>query len=285
MEGNPFASTIERDIRQRLEPLRDRGATPTLATVTMTDSAADERFVQLKHDRCFDLEIPTRRVDLDPGAPAEQLYERIESLGADPAVTAVFVQAPLPKHVDELAVRTRIPPTKDADCFHPENLGRLAAGDPRIEPVTPRAVFRLLDRYGVTIAGRDVVVVGRSGAIGRPLATQLLTHEGDPTVTICHTHTEDLTRYTRRADVLITAAGRPELITGPMVSEGVSIVDVSSNWRQNEDGDIEVVGDVEFSTVREKAAHVTPVPGGVGPVTLATMIENLVLLAESHTQV
>ncbi|WP_327053914.1 bifunctional 5,10-methylenetetrahydrofolate dehydrogenase/5,10-methenyltetrahydrofolate cyclohydrolase [Halomicrococcus gelatinilyticus] len=280
--GEPVAEAIREDVTSRVRDLQRRGVTPTLGTVLMSDAAADERFMDLKHAACDDAGIATRDERLAPDAPATDLYRTVEDLADDDAVDAVFVQAPLPEHVDTTAVRRRVDPQKDVDCFHPENLGRLVAGDPRFVPATPAAVRRLLADYGVELDGQDVVVVGRSAVIGKPLANLLLqdAEGGNATVTVCHSHTADLAAATRRADVVVTACGVPELLDGSMLAPGAVVVDVSANRRETEDGTVDVVGDVEYESARETAAAITPVPGGVGPVTLAALLDNVTLAAE-----
>lgn len=229
-----------------------------------------------KHDLCEEIGIDTRRLDLPADAPPERVYRAVEDLGADPAVTALFVQAPLPGGVDEAAVRERIPPAKDVDCFAPANVGRLVAGDPRVRPVTSLAVGRLLDAYDIEVAGQDAVVVGRTTAIGTPIAGLLCRR--DATVTVCHSHTRDLGAKTRAADLLVTAAGTPGLVDGSMVADGAVIVDVSANRVAGEDGTA-VVGDVDAASVGETAAALTPVPGGVGPLTMAYLLHNVVTVS------
>jgi methylenetetrahydrofolate dehydrogenase (NADP+)/methenyltetrahydrofolate cyclohydrolase len=269
MEGRRPAETVRESVRADLISLRERGVTPTLGAVLMSDREADARFMDLKEDACEALGIGTRRVDLAPDAPASDLYATVERLAAAADVTALFVQVPLPDHVDPTAVRERVPPAKDVDCFAPENLGRLALGDPRVVPATSAAVTRLLDDHDVDLAGRHAFVVGRNVAVCRPLVHRLLAR--DATVTVCHSRTEDLGEKTRRADVLVTAAGSPGLVDGSMVRDGVAVVDVSANRVNGE-----VVGDVDAASVTPKADAITPVPGGVGPLTLAYVLRNVV---------
>jgi methylenetetrahydrofolate dehydrogenase (NADP+)/methenyltetrahydrofolate cyclohydrolase len=281
LRGDAVAAGVRDDVRERVAALGERGVVPTLATVLMSDDDSDERFVELKHEACEAVGVESRDVRVDPTAPPERLHGAVERCSADDAVDAVFVQAPLPEHVPEMGVRTRLGPENDVDGFRPETLGRLVAGDPTFVPATTAAVGRLLDAYGIPVAGREVVVVGRSSTIGRPLANHLLRRGegGDATVTVCHSRTSDLAAHTRRADVLVTAAGVPGLVDGSMLSPGAVVVDVSANRRETDDG-VEVVGDVAFESASEVASAVTPVPGGVGPVTLACLLENVVLAAE-----
>jgi methylenetetrahydrofolate dehydrogenase (NADP+)/methenyltetrahydrofolate cyclohydrolase len=268
LAGEPPAERIESDALARLDDCRDAGVEPCLATLLVSDGSGARAFMDRKHDLFEEAGIDTRRVDLPADAPADRVYGTVEELGADPDVTALFVQVPLPEHVDEAAVRARVPIEKDVDCFAHENVGRLVAGDPRVRPVTSLAVDRLLSAHGVDVAGRDAVVVGRTAAIGTPIAHLLCRR--DATVTVCHSRTRELGAATRTADLLVTAAGTPGLIDGTMLSEGVVIVDVSAT---RVDG--EVVGDVDAPSAGGKAAAMTPVPGGVGPLTMAYLLHNV----------
>jgi methylenetetrahydrofolate dehydrogenase (NADP+)/methenyltetrahydrofolate cyclohydrolase len=272
LRGDPVAEALTERVRERLARL---DSSPTLATVLMSDDDADRRFVDLKHERCAAVGVETRDVEVPTDAPAERLSAELDRLAADADVTAVFVQVPLPDHVDLGAVRARLPPAKDVDCFSPARLGALAAGTTDVKPATTAAVRRLLAHHDVSVAGRDVVLVGRNPAVGRPLAADLLAADPAPdSVTVCHSRTRDLGAHTRRADLLVTAAGVPRLVTESMVSAGAVVVDVSAN---RVDG--ETVGDVDFDAVAPVADAITPVPGGVGPVTLAALLWNVAVLA------
>lgn len=302
LRGEPIAERIREDVRERVGTLRDRGTVPTLGTVLASDDPGDERFVALKHDACADLGIATRDVRVAPDAPERRLYRAVERLSADSAVDAVFVQTPLPPGVGVTDVGRRIDPEKDADCFHPENVGRLVGGDPRFVPATASAVLELLAAHDVPTEGRDAVVVGRSDAIGKPIATLLLrkARPGNATVTVCHSRTEALGEKTARADLVVTACGVPELVDGSMLSTGAVVVDVSANRvptgppadaangppadAGTRDGG-ELVGDVAYDSASEVCRAITPVPGGVGPVTLATLARNAVLAAERRAGV
>lgn len=274
LHGEPVAADRREMVRERVADLRESGDVPTLGTVLVSDDPAANRFMDLKHDACTEVGIDTRDHRLDPDASESRVLEAVESLGDESAVDGIFVQAPLPDHVQEMPVRQAVDPSKDVDCYHPTNLGRLVAGTPRFRPATPTAVRLLLDAYDIPVEGRDVVVVGRSGVIGRPLANMLLEDGpgGNATVTVCHSRTTNLGEKTRQADILVTAAGVPELVDESMVSSGVVVVDVSANRTASG----ETVGDVEFEPVRESASAITPVPGGVGPVTIAALLQNVV---------
>jgi len=288
LRGTPLAKEITDRVFDGVAELRDRGVVPTLGTVLMSDDESALAFMDRKHERCRAVGIPTERIDLSPEESAATLYEAVERLANDEAVTALFVQAPLPDHVDGDAVRERIPTAKDVDCFAFENLGLLVADSPRVRPATPAAVLRLLRGYDVETAGADVCIVGRTTEICRPLANLLLQRgpAGDATVTVCHSHTTDLGAKTRAADVLVTAAGTPELVDASMVAPGAVVVDISVN-RVSADTEkgYELVGDVDFEGVRERARAITPVPGGVGPLTLAMLLRNVVTLTARQADV
>lgn len=286
LEGDPVASPITEAVIPRVQRLDDRGDVPTLGTVLASDDPADERFMALKHDAAAAAGIATRDVRLAPPTTSSAIERAVERLSADPAIHAIFVQAPLPAQTDTSAVRQRLDPRKDVDCYHPDSLGRLVAGHPRFVPATPAAVLRMLDHYGIPTAGRDVVLVGRSAVIGRPLANLLWQRgaSGDATVTVCHSRTRDLAARTRRADIVVTAAGQPGLVDGSMLADGAVVVDVSAN-RRRVDGTVEVVGDVDAESAASIASAITPVPGGVGPVTIAMLLENVVLAAERQSGV
>ncbi|MEA5385736.1 tetrahydrofolate dehydrogenase/cyclohydrolase catalytic domain-containing protein [Haloarculaceae archaeon H-GB11] len=285
LDGEPVATSITERVRSDLSTLTDDGPPPTLGTVLMSDAAGANRFMDVKHEACDAFGLDSRDVRVAPTAPASDLYDAIEDFASDPDVDAIFVQIPLPDHVDESEVRRRIPPAKDVDCFSPLALGRALAGEWPIEPVTPRAIRRLLAHYDVETVGADVTIVGRSTAIGRPLANMLLQRGpgGDATVTVCHTSTRNLTEKTRRADLLITACGVPELLGRDAVGAGATVVDVSANRidADSEQG-YRVVGDVDHEAVRESVDALTPTPGGVGPVTKAVFLENVVTLAAAR---
>jgi methylenetetrahydrofolate dehydrogenase (NADP+)/methenyltetrahydrofolate cyclohydrolase len=275
LAGDDPAAALRREALDALGTCREAGVDPCLGTLLVSDDAGATAFMDRKHDRCADVGIDTRRVDLPADAPAERVYRVVEELAADPGVTALFVQVPLPDHVEETAIRERVPPEKDVDCFSPANVGRFVTGDPRVRPVTTLAVDSLLSAYDVSVAGRDAVVVGRTAAIGTPLAHRLCRR--DAAVTVCHSRTRDLGAKTRGADLLVTAAGTPGLVDGSMVSPGVVVVDVSATRiPADEDGEVTVVGDVDAASVGAKAAAMTPVPGGVGPVTMAALLYNVV---------
>jgi len=286
LDGEAVAAPLREELRTAVGTLAEAGVRPGLGTVLMSDDPADARFVELKHEACAEVGLASVRREVDPDAPPGALHAAIDDLNEDADVHGVFVQLPLPGHVDVPAVRERIDPAKDVDCFHPENLGRLVAGDPRFEPATPRAILALLASTGVETEGADVTIVGRSDVVGKPLANLLLQRGpgGDATVTVCHSHTQDLAARTSEADVVVTGAGVPGLVDGSMLSPGVVVIDASANRVERDDGaGYEVVGDVDYESAEEVASAITPVPGGVGPVTLAMLLYNVVAAASRQT--
>jgi methylenetetrahydrofolate dehydrogenase (NADP+)/methenyltetrahydrofolate cyclohydrolase len=288
LDGEAVAGGIREELVAAVDRLADAGARPTLATVLMSDDPASETYVSMKQDDCAEVGIEARDIEIDPDAPAEELYGTVDDLNADGAVDGVLVQMPVPDHVDERRVLRRIDPAKDVDGFHPENVGRLVAGDARFKPCTPHGIQKLLADAGIDTEGMDAVVVGRSDIVGKPMANLLIQKApgGNATVTVCHSRTDDLAAKTRGADLVVAAAGAPRMIDGDMLSEGVVVVDVGIN-RVDADTEkgYELVGDVDFESAREKASAITPVPGGVGPMTRAMLLYNTVAAASGRAGV
>jgi methylenetetrahydrofolate dehydrogenase (NADP+)/methenyltetrahydrofolate cyclohydrolase len=282
IDGNAVASEIRESLSESIDALAEAGVTPGLATVLMSDDPASETYVSMKQRDCEEVGIDGIHVEIDSDAPAEELYDTIDELNADSAVHGILVQMPLPDHVDERRVLRSIDPVKDVDGFHPENVGRLVAGNDRYRPCTPHGVQKLLEAYDIETEGADAVVVGRSNIVGKPLANLLLQKapDGNATVTVCHSRTEDLEAKTRNADIVVAAAGLPEFIDGEMISEGATVIDVGIN-RVDADTEkgYELVGDVDYESAKAKAGAITPVPGGVGPMTRAMLLYNTVKAA------
>jgi methylenetetrahydrofolate dehydrogenase (NADP+)/methenyltetrahydrofolate cyclohydrolase len=288
IDGNAVAAAIREDLIDSIETLEAHGVTPSLATILMSDDPASETYVSMKQNDCREVGIDAIDVEIDRGAPAETLYDRIDQFNADDQTHGILVQMPVPDHVDKREVLRRIDPLKDVDGFHPENVGRLVAGNARYKPCTPHGIQKLLADAGVDPEGKDAVIVGRSDIVGKPMANMLLQKQsgGNATVTVCHSRTDDLAAKTRQADILIAAVGVPELVTGDMLSEGVVVIDVGVN-RVDADTEkgYELVGDVEFESAAEKASAITPVPGGVGPMTRAMLLYNTVKAASLQSGV
>ena len=275
LDGKATAAAIKTELAQRVAVLRGRGVTPGLATVLVGDDPASQSYVKMKHRDCEEVGIASIRVHLPADATKAQLKEAIESLNADEAVTGYIVQLPIPRHLDENWALGLIDPDKDADGLHPINLGRLVLNEPATLPCTPRGIVELLRRHGVELKGAEVCVVGRGITVGRPLGLILTRRSENSTVTLCHTGTRDLAAHTRAADVVVAAAGVPNMITADMIREGAVLVDVGVS---RVDG--KTVGDLA-PDVWEKAAWVTPNPGGVGPMTRAMLLSNVVDRAEA----
>ncbi|TYL36337.1 bifunctional 5,10-methylene-tetrahydrofolate dehydrogenase/5,10-methylene-tetrahydrofolate cyclohydrolase [Natronococcus pandeyae] len=288
VDGNAVANRIRDDLRNCVDALEDEGVTPGLATVLMSEDAASETYVSMKQRACEDLGIEGIHRELDPDAPADELLEIVAAMNEDPDVHGVLVQMPVPDHVDRAAVLRSVDPRKDVDGFHPENVGRLVAGNPRFKPCTPHGIQKLLEAADVDTEGKHAVVVGRSDIVGKPMANLLIQKApgGNATTTVCHSRTADLGAKTREADIVIAAAGYPELIDGSMIDEGATVIDVGVN-RVDADTEkgYELVGDVEFESAKEKADVITPVPGGVGPMTIAMLLYNTVAAASNQADV
>ncbi len=274
LDGKATAASIKAELRERVTALRERGITPGLGTVLVGDDPGSQAYVGGKHKDCAEVGIASIRVDLPAETTQAELEEEIHRLNADPAVTGYIVQLPLPKHLDANRVLGLMDPAKDADGLHPTNLGRLVLGEPAPLPCTPRGIVELLRRYGVEINGAEVVVVGRGVTVGRPLGLLLTRKSENATVTLCHTGTKDLAAHLRAADIIVAAAGVPHLVTADLVRPGVAVLDVGIT--RTEAG---LVGDVA-PDVREVAGFVAPMPGGVGPMTRAMLITNVVEAAE-----
>lgn len=282
LDGKAVAAKIYEELQPRVLRLSASGCQPGLAVILVGDNPASQVYVRNKEKACEKLGIRSFLYHLSEKAETSEILKLIDSLNADPKVHGILVQLPLPPHVEERKVLYRISPEKDVDGFHPYNLGRLMIGDPVFLPCTPWGIQELLIRYGIDTEGKHVVIVGRSTIVGKPLAMMLVQKAkgANATVTVCHTKTADLSEYTKRADILVAACGSPGTITGDMVRQGVVVVDVGINRVEGK-----LVGDVDFASVAPKASYITPVPGGVGPMTVAMLMANTVKAAERFFQV
>ena len=274
LDGKATAATIKTELKQRVGRLRDVGVIPGLATVLVGDDPASQNYVRMKHRDCEQVGIASIRVELPADATAVQLEETIAALNADPACTGYIVQLPLPGHLDENRALGLIDPDKDADGLHPINLGRLVLNEPAPLPCTPRGIVELVRRHGIEWRGADVCVVGRGITVGRPLGLILTRRSENATVTLCHTGTRNLAGHTRRADIVVAAAGVPGMITADMISQDAVCIDVGVSRVEGR-----TTGDLA-PDVWDKAAWVTPNPGGVGPMTRAMLLSNVVDRAE-----
>jgi methylenetetrahydrofolate dehydrogenase (NADP+)/methenyltetrahydrofolate cyclohydrolase len=275
IDGKAVAETVREEIRRRVIALAGRGIVPGLATVLVGDDPASDVYVGGKEKACVEVGMRSVGRRLPVTASQDDVLGVVGQLARDQAVHGILVQLPLPPTLDPRMVIDAIPPAKDVDGLHPVNQGLLLAGRPGLRPCTPLGVMRLLAETGVTLRGARTVVVGRSTLVGKPLALLLL--EQHATVTLCHSRTRDLGEEISRAEVVVAAAGQPGLVRGEWVRPGAVVIDVGIN--RGADGKLH--GDVEFATARERAAHITPVPGGVGPMTIAMLLANTVSAAEA----
>ncbi|MBU4259868.1 MAG: bifunctional methylenetetrahydrofolate dehydrogenase/methenyltetrahydrofolate cyclohydrolase FolD, partial [Proteobacteria bacterium] len=285
ISGTEIAKEIRVELKKEIAELKEKhGLTPGLATVLVGDDPASKVYVGQKDKSCNNLGIYSRMINLPADASEEDLLKLVDELNNDSNIHGILIQLPLPKHINETRVLYAIDPNKDVDGFHPVNVGKMVIGEKCFLPCTPHGVLELLSRSGVKTEGAEVVIVGRSNIVGKPVLNLMLQKRpsGNATVTLCHTRTKDLSFHTKRADILIVATGHPKTVTGDMVSEGVVVIDVGVNRiGKTPEGKAILVGDVEFDSVKEKAAAITPVPGGVGPMTIVMLMTNTVEAARN----
>ena len=280
IDGRAIAARIRADVAEAIAALeRSVGVRPGLAAVLVGDDPASATYVRMKKKACEEAGLASRVLELPVETSQEELLGRVAELNADPEIHGILVQLPLPPQIDERAVVRAVDPDKDVDGFHPLNVGRVALGelDDTFVPATPAGILRLLAETGVELRGAEAVVIGRSAIVGRPTALLLLHRSA--TVTVCHSATRDLGAHTRRADVLVAAVGKPGFVKGAMVKPGAAVIDVGINRVTGEDGKGRLVGDVDFEEVSKVAGWLTPVPGGVGPMTIAMLLENTLAAA------
>jgi methylenetetrahydrofolate dehydrogenase (NADP+) / methenyltetrahydrofolate cyclohydrolase len=286
IEGAALAKRITADVADRVAALAARGVTPGLSVVLVGDDPASAVYVGSKERTCIELGMRGETIRQPATITQDELLAIVDRLNADPAVHGILVQMPLPKHIDADAIVRRIRPDKDVDGFHPVNVGKLWIGErDGFAPCTPSGVLYMLQAHGVKTAGAECVIVGRSNIVGKPMAALMMKPGVDATVTVCHSRTRDLGDVTRRADILIVAAGRAAMITADMVKPGAVVIDVGMNRIADatKKSGTRLVGDVEFASVREVASLITPVPGGVGRMTIAMLMANTVRAAEQLT--
>jgi methylenetetrahydrofolate dehydrogenase (NADP+)/methenyltetrahydrofolate cyclohydrolase len=284
IKGAEVAAQIREELKKEIAELKAKhNVVPGLVTVLVGADPASQVYVGAKEKTSKELGIYSERYDLPEKTSQAELLKLIDKLNKDPKINGILVQLPLPKHLNEEEVLYAIDPKKDVDGFHPVNVGKLMIGEPDYMPCTPAGIQQLLIRSGTQIEGAEVVVVGRSNIVGKPIANILLQKApgANATVTICHTKTRDMAFHTKRADILIVAAGKPKYITADMVKEGVVVIDVGVNEiGKTAEGKRILAGDVDFETVKEKAKAITPVPGGVGPMTITMLMMNTVRAAK-----
>ena len=284
ISGAEIASSIREEIKTDAAKLKDKHSiVPGLVTIIVGKNPASVSYVTAKQKTAKELGFYSVQEDVDEAAPETELLNLIDKYNGDPQIHGILVQLPLPPHINETKILYAIDPDKDVDGFHPVNLGRLVIGEARFYPCTPYGIQQMLVRTGVVVDGAEVVVVGRSNIVGKPVAMMLVQKAkgANATVTICHTATKDLATHTRRADILIVAAGRPKAITADMVKEGAVVIDVGVNRvGMTPEGKAKLCGDVDFDAVKERASAITPVPGGVGPMTITMLMLNTLRAAQ-----
>ncbi|UCE17925.1 MAG: bifunctional methylenetetrahydrofolate dehydrogenase/methenyltetrahydrofolate cyclohydrolase FolD [Gemmatimonadota bacterium] len=283
IDGRRIGSEIREELRKQVADLKKQGIVPGLAVILVGDDPASRIYVRMKEKACVEMGFYSVTERLGRETSQSELLQRIEQFNNDPNIHGILVQLPLPDHLDEEQVLMALSPEKDVDGFHPVNIGRLVAGNPFLLPATPAGIQQLLIRSGYTPEGKHIVIVGRSNIVGKPMANILIQKKegANATVTICHTGTSDIRAFTRQADILIVAAGRPEFVTGDMIRPGAVVIDVGVNRVEDASSDkgYRLAGDVHFASAREVAAAITPVPGGVGPMTITMLLSNTVQAA------
>ncbi|HOL19169.1 MAG TPA: bifunctional methylenetetrahydrofolate dehydrogenase/methenyltetrahydrofolate cyclohydrolase FolD [Candidatus Hydrogenedens sp.] len=284
LDGVKLAEKIKAELKQKVLELKEKGIMPGLAVVLVGDNPASQIYVRNKRKTCEELGIQSFAYDLPKETTETELLELIDKLNRDNAVHGILIQSPVPKHIDEEKILNAVDPNKDVDGFHPVNKGKLLNGQDCFVACTPAGIQELLLRYGYNIQGRHVVIVGRSNIVGKPLAALLVQKSvgADATVTICHSRTRNLAQITKTADIIVAAMGVPEFIQGRMVRDGCVVIDVGMNRipDNTKKSGYRLIGDVHFPSVSKKARAITPVPGGVGPMTIAMLMKNTVKSAE-----
>ena len=284
IDGKQIAEEIRAELKTEVAQLKKQNIVPGLGVILVGEDPASQSYVTAKERACENIGIYSDDNRLPAETSQEELLALVEKMNADPKINGILVQLPLPKHIDESAILLAIDPSKDVDGFHPMNVGKMMIGEETFLPCTPHGIVQLLLRSGIETEGAHVVVVGRSNIVGKPIANMLLQKKKgtNATVTLCHTRTKDLASFTRQADIIIAASGWPNTITPDMVKKGVVIIDVGVNRIDDasKKRGYRLVGDVDFEGVKEKASFITPVPGGVGPMTITMLLYNTVLSAK-----
>lgn len=278
LDGNALARKLRAGFRERVDTLKLQGRTPGLAVVLVGEDPASQVYVRNKVNACGEIGMRSEKISFAADVEQAVVLRRIAELNADPAIHGILVQLPLPAHFDADAVLEAIAPEKDVDGFHAENVGALVQGQPRFIPCTPYGVMKMLGETGISLRGAEAVVIGRSNIVGKPMALLLLA--AGATVTVCHSQTRDLAAHTRRADILVAAVGRPRFVTAEMIKPGAVLIDVGINRIVDGPSAGKLCGDLDFDACRNVASWITPVPGGVGPMTITMLLANTLEAAE-----
>ena len=276
IDGKELSKKLKEQMKDRVAQMRQQGIVPKLVVVLVGNNSASEVYVRNKHKACGEVGIESEVIKMPEETTQQELLDVVKGLNEDRTVDGILVQLPLPGQINEKVVLRSILPEKDVDGFHPVNVGLLSIGDDCYAPATPSGIIAMFKEYGIEITGKHCVIIGRSNIVGKPMAALLLRHNA--TVTVCHSKTQNLGELTRQADIVIVATGHRHTLTADMVKEGAVVIDVGMN--RNELG--KLCGDVDFEEVKEKASFITPVPGGVGPMTITELLENTILAAQRH---
>ncbi|MAV33192.1 MAG: bifunctional 5,10-methylene-tetrahydrofolate dehydrogenase/5,10-methylene-tetrahydrofolate cyclohydrolase [Gammaproteobacteria bacterium] len=285
LSGKDTAIAVYASFKKRLEILSKKGIIPGLCVILVGDDPASQIYVKTKSKKLQSLGLRSKNIYLDIDVSQNELIQIINDLNQDSNYHGILVQMPLPSHIDSQLIINSIDPTKDVDGFHPENVGWLSIGKPRFIPCTPKGIMKIFKHYNIELSGKDIVVIGRSNIVGRPMSI-LVSSNGEwsnGTCTICHSRTKNLEQYTRNADVVISAIGKPNYLNADMIKKGSIIIDVGINRVEaKNDKGYEIIGDVDYKSVIDKVSFITPVPGGVGPMTIAMLVENTIEAAEQY---
>ena len=275
LDGKAVSAKVRGKLKLQVAELAKNGVTPGLAVVIVGEDPASQVYVRNKEKACEEVGIYSEKYALPAETTQEELLAVVQKLNESPKINGILVQLPLPKHLNEAEVIEAISPKKDVDAFHAENVGKIMLGDYKFLPCTPAGIMELIAETGIEVAGKECVVIGRSNIVGKPMAMLLLHQNG--TVTVCHSRTKNLAEVTRRADILVVAIGRAKFVTGDMIKEGAVVIDVGMN--RDENG--KLCGDVDFASAQEKCSFITPVPGGVGPMTISMLLKNTLAAVKS----
>ena len=282
LSGLDTAATVYESFNDRIKVLSTKGVVPGLCVVLVGEDPASQIYVRTKSKKLKSLGLVSETIRLDADVTEQKLLSIIEDLNANSKFHGILVQMPLPKHINSQNVINSINPTKDVDGFHPENVGWLSIGKPRFIPCTPKGIMRIFSHYNIDLTGKDIVVIGRSNIVGRPMSILVSSNNANGTCTVCHSRTKNINDYSRNADIIISAIGVPNFLTSEMIKEDSIIIDVGINRidSDNEKG-YKIVGDADYDSVFDKVSKITPVPGGVGPMTIAMLVENTIEAAEN----
>ena len=285
LSGKDTAVAVYASFKNRLDILSNKGIIPGLCVILVGDNPASQIYVKIKSKKLQSLGLRSKNIYLNNDVSQNELIQTINGLNQDSNYHGILVQMPLPSHIDSQLIINSIDSTKDVDGFHPENVGWLSIGKPRFIPCTPKGIMKIFKHYNIELSGKDIVVIGRSNIVGRPMSI-LVSSNGEwsnGTCTICHSRTKNLEQYTRNADVVISAIGKPNYLKADMIKKGSIIIDVGINRVEAEnDKGYKIIGDVDYNSVIDKVSFITPVPGGVGPMTIAMLVENTIEAAEQY---